>query len=63
MVEVHIVTCHCETHKIARHELWYTESDYHRMRLAEERRKRKALLRAQRSSISKLHQKPTELSW
>ena len=39
---------------IARHELWYTESDYHRMRLAAdaERRKRKALSRAQRSSVS-----------
>uniref|UniRef100_A0A7S2LSR7 Uncharacterized protein n=1 Tax=Skeletonema marinoi TaxID=267567 RepID=A0A7S2LSR7_9STRA len=52
MAQVHVVTRHCETHNVARHELWYTESDYHRMRLDAKTRKRLALLRAQRSSVS-----------
>jgi len=52
IAEVHVVTRHCEAHNVARHELWYTESDYHQMRLAAATRKRLALLRAQRSSVS-----------
>ena len=43
---------HFETHNVARHELWYTDSEYHQMRVVAETRKRLAYLRAQRSSVS-----------
>ena len=55
MVQVHVVTRHCETHDVARHELWYTETDYHRMRIEirlDAETKRLALLMALRSSVS-----------
>lgn len=47
--EIHVVKSHCET---APQELWYTESDFRRMKLAEKRRRRLAELREQRSSLS-----------
>jgi len=55
MAQVHVVTRHCETHNVARHELWYTETDYHRMRIEirlDAETKRLALLMALRSSVS-----------
>ena len=52
MSQLYIVEHNWERHNVARHELWYTESDYHQMRLAAATRKHLALLRAQRSSVS-----------
>ena len=51
MTQVYVVKRHCEAHNIARHELWYTKSDYHQMRLDAATRKRLALLMAVRSSV------------
>ena len=49
-VKIHVVKSHCET--VAPNELWYTDSDYRRMKLAEKTRRRLAVLREQRSSLS-----------
>ncbi len=48
--QIHVVKSHCET--VAPQELWYTESDFRRMKLAEKSRRRLAELREQRSSLS-----------
>ena len=54
---VYVFKNHCETHKVARHVLWYTESEYDRMKFEAEtsRRFRKlasSIQGAQRSSVS-----------
>eukprot|EP00984_Skeletonema_dohrnii_P011899 scaffold4777_cov120-Skeletonema_dohrnii-CCMP3373.AAC.1 len=44
MSQLYIVEHNWERHNVARHELWYTKSDYHRMKRAA--KARRALLRA-----------------
>ena len=51
MVQVRIVERHGETDNVARHELWYTESEYYWMRRAAAKT---ALMRVRK--LGKLHQ-------
>ena len=54
---------HYETHNVARHELWYTDSEYHQMRVVAETRKRLAYLRAQRSLVSFTRNQTEKFCW